>query len=171
MHWKKLYKRVRKHERVQCNHECTCTYITRRGRCITYTNEYENMSVSDKSILHTIVGTQLWAIMWRSHTITALKLVGDDVAIADDFGVRQRWTPSSHTHASTLFQKSYAKGVKTVCIAVFGTSETMWYFGTIHITLRMTIMLSMLVLWRRRWRLSNRGFWRQSWIPMVGSKD
>ena len=27
--------------------------------------------------------------------------------------------------------------------------KTMWYFGTMHVTLRMTIMLSQLVLWRK----------------------
>ena len=40
-----------------------------------------------------------------------------------------------------------------------------------HITLRMTIMLSVVGAFKRRWRLSNRGFCWQGWKPVIGNKD
>ena len=45
------------------------------------------------------------------------------------------------------------------------------YFGTMHITLRMAIMLSIVGAFKRRWWLSNRGFCWQGWKPVVGNKD
>ena len=45
------------------------------------------------------------------------------------------------------------------------------YFGTMHITLRMAIMLSIVGAFERRWWLLNGGFCWQGWKPVVGNKN